>query len=411
MPPPMTREECLARDASDPLASLRPQFVIPEGVIYLDGNSLGPPVRASATRAAALVTDEWGAHLIGGWERDGWIDSGARLGGRIAPLIGARPDDVLVCDSTTVNLFKLLHVGVALRPNRSVLLASDDDFPTDRYLVEAVAAQRGYTVRWAPPRNWHGATLKDVAVGVLSHVNFRTGLIADMEAITRALHDAGALALWDLSHSVGALPLDLGACDVDMAVGCTYKFLCGGPGAPAFAMVGAHLHAGVHTPIPGWLGHARPFAFAAQYEPAPGIGWAVTGTPTIASHVLLDAALDVVGSVAVTATRHKAMELGALFVDIVEGELPGVFTLHSPREPELRGNHVSLGHPDGFAIVQALIARGVVGDFREPDVLRFGFAPLYLSYVDVHDAAIALVDVMRTEEWRDPRFSRRGTVT
>jgi kynureninase len=407
----MTRQECHARDAADPLAPLRAQFVIPEGVVYLDGNSLGPPVRASATRAAAFVTDQWGAHLIGGWERDGWIASGARLGARIAPLIGARPREVMVCDSTTVNLFKLLHVAVSLRSDRPVLLASDDDFPTDRYLVEAVATQRGCTVRWAPPHQWHGPTLDGVAVGVLSHVNFRSGRINDMAAITRALHDAGALALWDLSHSVGALPVDLGACQVDMAVGCTYKFLCGGPGAPAFAMVAEHLDGEARTPIPGWLGHATPFAFADSYAPAPGTGWLVTGTPGIASHVMLDTALDVVAVVDMDASRRKAVELGVRFLDVVERELPGVFTLHSPPEPELRGNHVSLGHPDGFAIVQALIACGVVGDFREPDVLRFGFAPLYLSYMEVHDAAMALVEVMRTEEWRDPRFSVRGSVT
>lgn len=407
----MTPQECRTRDAADPLAALRAQFVIPDGVIYLDGNSLGPPVRASATRAAAFVTDEWGAHLIGGWERDGWIASGARLGARIAPLIGARPQEVMVCDSTTVNLFKLLHVAMSMRPNRPVLLASDDDFPTDRYLVDAVAAQRGYTVRWAPPHEWHGATLDGVAVGVLSHVNFRSGLIHDMGAITRALHDAGALAAWDLSHSAGALPVDLGACDVDIAVGCTYKFLCGGPGAPAFAMVAEHLGGEVRTPIPGWLGHARPFAFADNYAPAPDLGWAVTGTPAVASHVMLDTALDVVAAVDLAESRRKAVALGEVFLGVVEDELPGVFTLHSPREPERRGNHLSLGHPEGFAIVQALIARGVVGDFREPNVLRFGFAPLYVSYSDVHDAAMALVEVMRNDEWRHPRFSVRGTVT
>ena len=408
----VTRQECQAYDACDPLAALRAQFVVPDGMIYLDGNSLGPPVRASATRAAAFVTDEWGAHLIGGWERDGWIASGARLGARIAPLIGARPDEVMVCDSTTVNLFKLLHVAVAMRPDRSVILASDDDFPTDRYLVQAVAEQRGCTVRWAPPHEWQGATLDGVAVGALSHVNFRSGLIHDMGAITRALHDVGALAVWDLSHSVGALPVDLGGCDVDLAVGCTYKFLCGGPGAPAFAMVGEHLGGEApRTPIPGWLGHATPFAFASDYAPAPGLGWVVTGTPAVASHAMLDTALDVVAAVDLAESRRKAVALGEVFLEVVEHELPGVFTLHSPREPDLRGNHVSLGHSEGFAIIQALIARGVVGDFREPDVLRFGFAPLYVSYAEVHDAAMALVEVIRTDEWRDPRFNVRGTVT
>lgn len=406
-----TRSACVDRDATDPLAATRECFALPAHVIYLDGNSLGPPARQTADRMSRFVTDEWGAHLIGAWERDGWIDAGARLGARIAPLVGACPESVMVCDSTTVNLFKLLHVAVRARPGRPVILAEKDDFPTDRFLVAEVAEQAGCEVRWAAPDEWRGRTLDDVAVGVLSHVHYRTGLVHDMPAITRRLHDAGALALWDLSHSVGAVPVELDACGVDLAVGCTYKFLCGGPGAPAFAMVARQLQAAARTPVPGWLGHAAPFAFAPDYRPAPGVGWLVTGTPSITAHASLECALEIFDTVDLPAARRKAIALGEIFLTTVEHELPGMFTLHSPRDAEARGNHVSLGHPDGFAIVQALIARGVVGDFRAPDVLRFGFAPLYLSHADAFDAAMALVEVMRTDQWRDGRFAVRGVVT
>lgn len=380
-------------------------------MIYLDGNSLGPPVRDAGARLQRFATDEWGTHLIGGWDRDGWISAGARLGRLIAPWVGAADDEVIVCDSTTINLHKLLHAALRLRPTRRVVLAAADDFPTDMYVVDAVAELCGCTVRRADAHSWRGIDLSDVAVGVLSHVHYRTGQLHDLAELTADLHAQGALALWDLSHSVGAVPIALDAADVDLAVGCTYKFLNGGPGAPAFAYVARGLQAATTTPIVGWLGHADPFAMAHRYRPAAGVERLVTGTPSVIGQIALEHALAAIGDVDVAHVRQKAMALGELFTDLVDQELPGVFTLHSPRQPTQRGGHIALGHPDGYAIIQALIARGVVGDFRAPDVLRFGFASMYLSFTQVFDAAMILSEVMRSGAYEDFRSAQRGRVT
>lgn len=372
---------------------------------------MGPPTVGAAGRLSEFATGQWGAHLIGGWTADGWIELPRRLGGRIAPLVGAHADEVTVCDSTSVNLFKLLHAACDLRPDRTVIVAAADDFPTDRYLVDAVAAQRGRAVRRIDPLQVAVADLADAAALVCSHVHFRTGRLHDMRALTATAHAAGALALWDVAHSVGAVPLEFDGCGVDLAVGCTYKFLNGGPGAPSFAYVARYLHGDLASPIAGWLGHAEPFAFAPAYRPAPGVARLVAGTPDVASLIALDTALDAFDGVDLAAARAKAIALGDLFMTLVAEHLGDAFSLVSPSDAAVRGNQVSLGHPDAYPIVQALIARGVVGDFREPDVLRFGFAPLYVRYVDVFDAVAALAEVMGTDEWREPGFGIRRPVT
>ncbi len=405
------RDRCVALDRDDPLAGRRDRFDLPAGVIYLAGNSLGPPSADAPERLARFAREQWGAHLVGGWTADGWIELPRRLGARIAPLVGADADEVVVCDSTSVNLFKLLHAACDLRPDRPVIAAAADDFPTDRYLVDAVAAQRGRTVRRLDPLRVTAAELADSAVLVCSHVHYRTGRLYDMRSLTAAAHAGGALALWDVSHSVGALPLQLDVCAVDLAVGCTYKFLNGGPGAPALAFVARHAQEAMANPIAGWLGHAEPFAFAPAYRPAAGVGRLVAGTPDVAAMVCLDTALDVFDELDLAAARAKATALTDLFVQLIRGRLGDAFAVVSPREAQMRGSQVSLAHRDAYPIVQALIARGVVGDFRAPDVLRFGFAPLYLRHVDVFDAVSALADVMRAEDWRNPRYTRRAAVT
>lgn len=405
------RAACIALDRSDPLGPLRERFALPPGLIYLDGNSLGPPATGSADRARAFVEEEWGPHLVGGWNVDGWLDLPLRLGARVAPLVGAHPDEVVVCDSTSVNLYKLLHAACALRPDRRVIVAADDDFPTDRYLVDAVATQRGCSVRWVDPAVLSPADLAAAAVFVCSHVHYRTARLHDMAGLTARCHAAGALALWDVSHSVGALPVALDACAVDLAVGCTYKFLNGGPGAPAFAYVARAHHDALANPIAGWLGHAAPFAFESAYRPSPGVGRLVAGTPSVLAFAALGAALDAFTGVDLSACAHKSARLSTVFTARIAAALGDELTGVSPTDPNERGSHVALRHAAGYPIVQALIDRGVICDFREPDVLRFGFAPLYLRYVDAFDAAEILIDVMRSGAWRAPRFAERAAVT
>ena len=405
----ITRDDAAALDHADELAPFRDRFVLPDGVIYLDGNSLGPLPKATPARVAQVLEREWGQSLIRSWTDHGWIDLQFRVGEKIARLIGAAPGTTVVADSTSVNLFKLLAAALDQRPGRNVILTEEGNFPTDLYVAQGLAAllQDGHVLR--PVSDVMAALDARTAVLMLTHVNYRSGAMHDMAAVTRAAHAAGALVLWDLSHSIGAVPLQLDADGVDLAVGCGYKYLNGGPGAPAFLHVAKHLQDDLRLPLTGWLGHAEPFAFESTYRPASGIARAVVGTPPILSLAALEMGIDIALEAPMAAVRAKSLRLAELFMSLMERE-PG-FRLLTPRAESSRGSQVAFAHPDGYAIMQSLIDRGVIGDFRAPDVLRFGLAPLYVRFVDVWDAVAVLRDVMASGAWRDARFQRPRKVT
>ncbi|RCV48171.1 kynureninase, partial [Marinitenerispora sediminis] len=409
---PATREACAELDAADPIAAFRDEFVLPEGVIYLDGNSLGALPRAVPGRVADLVEREWGQGLVRSWNDAGWWDKPRTLGARLAPLVGAAPHEVVVGDGTSANLFKALVAALRLNPGRRTVLGEPGNFPTDLYVTQGVTDLLGAGQRLADPdepgRIAEALAAGDVAVVLLSHVDYRTGALRDMAGLTKAAHDHGALVVWDVCHSVGALPVDLAGCGADFAVGCTYKYLNGGPGGPAFTYVAERHHASARQPIAGWHGHARPFDFAGEYVPAAGADRFLSGSQPLVAAAALEASLELWSRVDLRQVRAKSLVLTDLFRSVAESAGLAVAT---PRAAERRGSHVALRHPGGYAIVRALIERGVIGDFRAPDVLRFGFAPLYLRHVDVFDAAHALAEVVESGEWRDPRFSERAHVT
>jgi kynureninase len=405
----MTRDDITAMDRVDELAAFRGRFVLPNGVIYLDGNSLGPLPKATQARVAEVLEREWGQSLIRSWTDHGWIDLQFRIGEKIGRLIGAAPGTTVVADSTSVNLFKLLAAAVDRRPGRRVILTEDGNFPTDLYVAQGLTAllRRGHALRQVTDVK---AALNDtVAVLMLTHVNYRSGAMHDMAALTRAAHEAGALVLWDLSHSAGAVPLQLDADGVDLAVGCGYKYLNGGPGAPAFLYVARHLQGDLRLPLTGWLGHAAPFAFESSYRPAAGIARAVVGTPPILSLAALEVGIDIALEAPGAALRAKSLRLAELFITLMKPEAE--FELLTPREPAMRGSQVAFAHPHGHAIMQALIEHGVIGDFRAPDVLRFGLASLYVRHVDVWDAVATLREVMASGVWRAERFQQQRKVT
>ena len=409
----LTRVQAESLDAEDDLAFLREAFVLPHGVIYLDGNSLGALPRRTVERLREVTEREWGCDLIRSWNANGWIDLPGRVAGLLAPLIGASADEVAVADSTSVNVFKLLAGGLRLRPGRRVIVSEEANFPTDLYVAQGLASLLGdVELRLVPRDGLRAALGDDVAVLQLTHVDFRTGEIHDMAGLTRAAHHAGALALWDLAHSAGAVPVDLGGCEADLAVGCGYKYLNGGPGAPAFAFVARRWHSAFENPLSGWMGHADPFAFGPRYQPAPGVARLLCGTPPVLSLAALECGVETIARAGIDGLRRKSVALTDLFVRLVEQECGGFgFTLASPREAERRGSQVSLRHPEGHAIVQALVARGVVGDFRTPDILRFGFAPAYVRFAEAWDAVAALRAVMENREWKRPEFQGEGRVT
>jgi kynureninase len=379
--------------------------------IYLDGNSLGPPTPRVAEALAAWVRD-WGEHLIGGWNELGWWDLPVTVGDRIARLVGAAPGQVVAADSVTVNLYRLLEAAVALRRDRRRVVTAADDFPTDRYLVASVAARAGMEVDAVPIGSLADAVGDDTAVVVASHVHYRTGELADMARVNVTAHHRGALVLWDLSHSVGAVDAALDATDTDLAVGCSYKYLNGGPGAPAWTYVAHRLLESMPNPIPGWVGHLEPFAMADRYVPAAGIRRMLSGTPPVAGLAALDAALEAFDGWTPGMLREHSLTLTGRFLDHVDTTLAGVgFELVTPRARERRGSQVSLQHPQAYAVVQACIDAGVVGDYREPGICRFGFAPRLLTVADVDAAAERIAAVMRAGSWRDPRFAERRTVT
>jgi kynureninase len=410
---PLDRSDAEAWDAGDALASLREEFLLPEGVVYLDGNSLGALPRFTGERLREVVEREWGQDLIRSWNANGWIDLPGRVAALVAPLVGASADEVAVADSTSVNVFKLLAGALRLRLGRRAIVSERENFPTDLYVAQGLARLLGdVELRLVPRDRLREALGGDVAVLLLTHVDFRTGEMHDMAGLTRAAHDKGALALWDLSHSAGAVPVDLGGDEVDLAVGCGYKYLNGGPGAPAFAFVARRWHSAFESPLSGWMGHAAPFEFGPRYEAARGASRLLCGTPPILSLAALECGVASVARAGVAPLRRKSMALTDLFVRLVQQECGGFgFELASPREAERRGSQVSLRHAQGHAIVQALAERGVIGDFRTPDVLRFGFAPAYVRFVDAWDAAAALRAVMEGEEWRRPEFQAPRQVT
>ncbi|HLK24176.1 MAG TPA: kynureninase [Caulobacteraceae bacterium] len=401
-----------ALDAADPMCDAGRRFVRPQGLTYLDGNSLGAAPTAALARMQAAVAEEWGGDLVRGWNGRDWIGAPARIGGKIARLIGAQPNEVIVADSTSVNIFKLLVAALKRQAPRRVILSEPGEFPTDLYVSQGVAATLpGVSLRLAE-RGVAEAIDETVAVVLLTHVHYRTSARRDLAAITAKAREAGALVLWDLSHSAGALQVDLAAAGVELAVGCGYKYLNGGPGAPAWLFVAEHLQSGLSSPLSGWMGHDDPFEFGDVYRPATGMDRFLCGTPPVLSMLALECGVDQFAGVDMAALEAKTARLTGLYVDQVEGRCAGHgLQLITPRQPEGRGAHVSFTHPAAFAIVQALIARDVIGDFRAPDVLRFGFAPLYTRYEDVWRGVEALADVLETGAWKEERFQARARVT
>ena len=399
-------------DAADPLAFARERFALAPGVTYLDGNSLGALPVATPVRIDTIVRQQWGGDLIASWNKHDWIDAPTRTAAKLAPILGARPHELLIADSTSVCLFKLLAAAVRARPGRTTILTEAGNFPTDLYVIQGLAKLwPQLRIKAVAAEDIAAAIDADTAVVTLTHVDYRSAAIHDMAAINAAAHAAGALTVWDLSHSAGAIALGLNDASCELAVGCGYKYLNGGPGAPAFLIVAEHLQGELETPLPGWMGHADPFAFAADYAPAAGMLQWLTGTPSIIALAALEAGLDTFAGVAMADVEAKAEKLTQLFIDEIEARCGAEVRLAGPRQPTARGSHVSFAHPQAYAVMQALIARGIIGDFRAPDLIRFGFAPLYNTYADADRAAEGLVDILATRAWDEPRFLTRQKVT
>jgi kynureninase len=414
-----TRSHCKALDAQDPLAPLRRQFALPEGVIYLDGNSLGARPVAALARAQQVIAQEWGNGLIRSWNSAGWADLSQRLGNRLAPLIGARDGEVVITDTTSINLFKVLSAALSVQrqrqPGRKVIVSEASNFPTDLYIAEGLAEllQQGYSLRLVnSPDELPQAIDQDVAVVMLTHVNYKTGYMYDMQALTALSHECGALSIWDLAHSAGAVPIDLHKARADYAIGCTYKYLNGGPGSQAFVWVNPALVDLVRQPLSGWFGHTRQFAMEAQYAPSAGIARYLCGTQPITSLAMVECGLEIFAQTDMASLRTKSLALTDLFIALVEARCAAHgLVLITPREHARRGSHVSFEHPEGYAVIQALIARGVIGDYREPRIMRFGFTPLYTSFTEVWDAVEILGDILDTGTWDQPQFKVRNSVT
>ncbi|MFY3976758.1 kynureninase [Achromobacter xylosoxidans] len=414
-----TRESCVAADRQDPLAPLKARFDLPPGVLYMDGNSLGVMPRAAAARAAEVITQEWGTGLIRSWNTAGWFELPSRLGDKLAGLLGAKEGELVITDTTSLNIFKALAASLRIQqkrqPERRVILSERDNFPTDLYMIQGMIdlLQQGYEMRLIDDDlPLERALDEDVAVVLLSHVNYRSGQMHDMAAVTRQAHERGALVIWDLAHAAGAVPVDLNGADADYAVGCTYKYLNGGPGSPAFIWVAPRHIPDFWQPLSGWWGHQRPFDMTVAYEPAGGIRRYLCGTQPIVSLAMVECGLDVAREADMAEVRRKSLALGDLFIALVEERCAGhPLTLVTPRDHAQRGSHVSLRHPNGYEVMQALIARGLIGDYREPEVLRFGLTPLYFGYADVWDAVEILKDVLDSKAWDKPEFKQRSTVT
>jgi kynureninase len=410
--PLITLVDCHAFDKSDTLAHCRQRFQLPDGVIYLDGNSLGAMPKSVPPRMKKAIEQEWAVGLIRSWNDADWYPAPQRVGAKIANLVGAQEHEVIVADSISVNLFKVLVAGLRLRPGRTRILGELGNFPTDGYIASGVAELMQAEFVAKDAQDILAAIDESVAIVSLTHVNYKSGRRYDMAAITKRAHEVGALVVWDLAHTAGAMPCDLNGCQADFAVGCGYKYLNGGPGAPAFVFVAERHHAALNQPLKGWHGHARPFAFVDGYERGKGMDQMLVGTASQLSLISLEAALEAFDGVDMHVLRRKSEALTDLFIGLVDQELkPFDFGLATPREASLRGSQVALTHPEAYAIMQAMIARGVIGDFRAPDILRFGFASLYVSFVDVWHTVAHLKAVMDSKEWRAPQFMQRKAVT
>jgi kynureninase len=409
----LTRDALEALDRDDPLSRFRDAFALPDGVIYLDGNSLGPLPTAVPARIQQTVTEEWGRDLITSWNRHDWIDLPAKVGDKIARLIGAGGGNTVCADGTSINLHKLLAAALPLRPGRDVILSDIGNFPTDLYIAQGLVARSDrHRLRLVEPDQVEAAIGADTAVVMLTQVDYRGGRKHDMARITEAAHRHGALMLWDLCHSAGAFPVDLLGAGADLAVGCGYKYLNGGPGAPAFLFVSPALQDRIKPPLSGWMGHQEPFAFDDDYRPADGILRNLCGTPSVIALSALDTALDVILDADMAALGEKSLRMSDLFMTLIESRCGDHgFDIITPRDPSARGSQVSFRHADGYAIVAALIDRGVIGDFRAPDVLRFGLAPLYLRFTDLWDAVEILRDIMARKVWDQPRYRIQSSVT
>ena len=387
-------------------------FHLPDGVTYLDGNSLGPLPKAAVARIQQSVTDEWGEMLIIGWNKAGWMAQPTQLGNRIGRLVGAEAGHVTVGDTLSIKVYQALAAALDLVPERKVILTDSGNFPSDIYMAEGLikSLDRGLVLKVVAPEKVADHIDSDLGILMLTQCDYRTGRMHDMAALTQKAHEVGAVTIWDLAHSAGAFPVDLAECQADFAVGCTYKYLNGGPGAPAFIYV-APRHIGTCQPaLSGWLGHAAPFAFDLDYRPGTGIERMRVGTPPVIQMAALDAALGIWDTVDMVALRATSVRLTERFIAGVEAACPS-FTLASPRDPSVRGSQVSFRHPEGYAIMQACIADGVIGDFRAPDVLRFGFTPLYIDDTDVDRAVAVLERIMRDDLWRNPAYQTRNAVT
>ena len=411
----MNFNEIIALDKADTLAHKRDEFDLPADTIYLDGNSLGALPKAVKSRVAEVVSQQWGRHLIRSWNDHQWIDLPTQVGEKIAPIIGADKGQVICCDSISVNLFKLLSSALSLNSERNVVLSTEDNFPTDLYMVQGLSELLGpdlCQLKLVAEQNIEQSLNDSVAVLLLTQVNFRTGKLLDMQKITQLAHEKGILVIWDLAHSAGAIPVELDDCNADFAVGCGYKYLNGGPGSPAFLYVAKRHQAAVKQPLSGWMGHAKPFAFDAKYQGANNINQYLCGTPSVIAMSALDAALDVWQDVDILQIREKSIALADVFIKLVQTH-SCLRDLHlcSTENSSQRGSQLAFSHTDAFAICQALIEKGVIADFRAPNILRFGFTPLYTSFEDIYQAVTILAEVVKTQLYTEPRFNLAGKVT
>ena len=412
----LTREDFTSLDKIDPLAKVRDEFSLPQNLIYFDGNSLGPLPKCTIHTLETMIQKEWGNGLIGSWNKENWINMPRELGNKIAPLVGAKLGEVIVVDSTSVNLFKVLTSALLLNKNRRVIVSEAENFPSDLYILEGVNKMFGesYERHLIEEGDYEIDKYIDTstAVVMLSHVNYKTGRISDIKRITSIAHEKGALVIWDLSHSVGVMPLYLHDCGVDFAVGCTYKHLNGGPGAPGFLYVHKSLIEKVSQPMTGWMGHIQPFELVVNYQPANDICKYICGTPPIIAYKAIESGLTVFEQVSMNVVREKSIKLSEMFIQLMQQEcIKFGFELFSPRNAEQRGSQVSFTHGNGFSIMQTLISHSVVGDFRQPNILRFGFSPLYIRFKDVWDAVICLREIMQTKEWQSEQFNKKDYVT
>jgi kynureninase len=409
---PISLDHCTELDKTDPLAHCKGRFQLPNGLIYLDGNSLGAMPKSVPPRMKRAIEQEWAVGLIRSWNDADWYPAPQRVGAKIAGLVGAKNHEVIAADSISVNLFKVLVAGLRLRPNRHKILGETGNFPTDGYIASGVSELMRAEFVALESDAIFAALDESVAIVSLTHVNYKSGRKYDMAPITQRAHEVGALVVWDLAHTAGAMPCDLNGCDADFAVGCGYKYLNGGPGAPAFVFVAERHHAALNQPLKGWHGHARPFAFVDGYEAGKGMDQMLVGTASQLGLIALEAALEAFDGVDMQVLRQKSESLTNLFINLVDQELSAFsFGLASPRDASQRGSQVALTHPEAYAIMQAMIARGVIGDFRAPDILRFGFASLYVGFADVWHTIAHLKAVMATNEWQAPQFMQRKAVT